>query len=158
MSNASTVPPITNANSMPTPRVQFSTTGPSLTKQSHMKECDINLIMAKWEKTGILEHRNTHEGSYGDFTSAPGDYQESLNAVLDAETMFSELPSKIRRRFGNDPGQFLDFVQDPDNADEMVSLGLSDGPSKDEVLEDPPTPPKPAKTAPTPPPEPEPKK
>lgn len=131
----------------PHQRVTFATTGESLTKQSHKKECDINEIMKKWEKTGILEHRNNFEGQYGDFINTPGDYAESMNAVLDANDMFDALPSKIRRRFGNDPGTFLDFATDPENNDEMIKLGLAPKPHEPKVIEDP-------KPAPTPPPEP----
>lgn len=106
-------------------RVQFSTTGVSLTHQSMKRECDINAIMSKWQKTGILEHRNNYQGQYGDFTNTPQDYQESMNQVLAAQEMFESLPSSVRRRFGNDPGAFLDFVADPDNLDEMKKMGLT---------------------------------
>lgn len=106
----------------------FNTVGISMTHQSMAAECDINKIMLKWQKTGILEHRNTFEGQYGDFTETPQDYHESMNAVLAAEDMFSTLPSQIRKRFANDPGLFLEFVSDPENAAEMVSLGLATAP------------------------------
>lgn len=109
----------------PHARVQFHPEAEGLTHQEMKEECDINNIMAKFEKTGMLEHRNQFAGQYGDFTNAPGDYQESLNAVLDAEEMFSTIPAKTRARFGNDPGAFLDFVSDPGNADEMVKMGLA---------------------------------
>jgi phage internal scaffolding protein len=111
----------------------------SLTHQALSAECDINRIMQRFERTGVLEHRNRFEGAYGDFTDAPGDYQESMNAVLAAEEMFSTLPAKIRRRFHNDPGAFLDYVSNPDNQDEMISLGLATR-APNEVLDDPATP------------------
>ena len=107
------------------PRVQFNTIGESLTHQAPKDECDINNIMAKWERTGVLDHFNKHQGQYGDFTEIPTNYQESLNSVLLAEEMFNELPSKIRRKFANDPGNFLDFATDPENIDEMIKLGLA---------------------------------
>lgn len=106
-------------------RQPFATTGESLTKTEMAPDCDINTIMKKYEKTGILEHRNTYEGQYGDFTETPGDYHEAMNRVIDAREMFETVPAKIRRRFGNDAGAFLDFVSDPQNSDEMVSLGLA---------------------------------
>lgn len=120
-------------------RQSFSTTGASLTHQSMAAETDINNIMRKFEKTGILEHRNTFEGKYGDFTDIPMDYHESMNAVLAANDMFTTLPAKIRRRFGNDPSQFLDFVGDPSNSEEMIRLGLAKAPQSS-VIDD--TPPK----------------
>jgi phage internal scaffolding protein len=122
----------------------------SLTHQSMSPECDINSIMKKYERTGVLEHRNRFEGSYGDFTASPADYQESMNAVLAAEDMFSSLPSKIRRRFHNDPGAFIEYVGNPDNQEEMISLGLATRTS-DDLLENSGTPtPKSSKKAPEP--------
>lgn len=106
-------------------RVQFKTTGPSMTHQANAAECDINRIMQKYEKTGVLEHRNKFEGQYGDFTELPQDYHASMNAVLAAGDMFMTLPAQIRRRFGNDAGAFLDFVGNPDNKSEMEKLGLT---------------------------------
>ena len=117
-------------------RVTFSTTGVSLTHQSMMRETDINSIMKKFEKTGILEHRNSFEGQYGDFTQIPMDYHESMNAVIKANDMFETLPAKVRRRFGNDPGQFLEFVADPQNTEEMQKLGLSKAPQASLIDDD----------------------
>jgi phage internal scaffolding protein len=135
-------------------RVTFSTTGPSLTHQSMMAETEINSIMKKFEKTGVLEHRNTFEGKYGDFIDIPMDYHESMNAVIRANDMFATLPSKTRRRFGNDPGQFLEFVGDPKNASEMVALGLAEARPTPVIDNDDLTPPKlatPSKEASKPP-------
>lgn len=105
-------------------RLQFTTKGPTLTHQSMAAECDINNIMKKWEKTGILEHKNNFNGEYGDFTNVPIDYHESMNQVLAANDMFETLPAKIRKQFGNDPGQFLDFATDPENNQKMIDMGL----------------------------------
>lgn len=143
--------PIIKTHYGKTKRYPFKTTGPSLTHQSEAQACDINQILARWQKTGVLEHRNQHEGSYADFTNTPSDYHESMNSVLRADEMFSSLPSSVRRRFHNDPGAFLDFVADPNNAQEMVKMGLAKA-SKEDILEDPkPTPPKATKEPETPP-------
>jgi len=99
-------------------------------------ECDINTIMKKYEKTGVLEHRNTFEGQYGDFTDAPEDYHASMNAVIEADEMFQTLPAAMRRRFHNDPGAFIDFVGNPENQDELIKLGLAKAPPED-VIDDP---------------------
>lgn len=117
-------------------RVKFATTGDSMTHQAHKRECDINQIMLKWQKTGVIEHANTYSGSYGDFTAVPENYQEAMNSVINAQEMFMTLPSSIRRQFDNDPGQFLDFATDPKNADQMVEMGLASQPL--EVIETPP--------------------
>jgi len=106
-------------------RVKFYPRGESLTHQSAKDECDINRIMLKWQKTGVLTHAQNFQGQYGDFTDVPMDYHESINAVIEAEQMFGSLPAQILKKFGNDPGLFLDFVSDDDNHDELVKLGLA---------------------------------
>lgn len=99
----------------------------SLTHQSMSADCDINNIMKRFEKTGVLDHINNRQGDYADFLSAE-DYHSSMLKVVEAQDMFSSLPASIRSRFENDPAQFLDFVHNPDNRDEMASMGLLDNP------------------------------
>ncbi len=115
------------------------------TKQSFRDECDINLIMAKYQKTGAIAHVNRHGADYGFATSL--DFTEAMRTVTIAQDMFLGLPSSIRSRFGNDPAAFLDFVQDADNEDELIKLGLFSAEDKaDKVSEEPPP------AAPSPPP------
>lgn len=96
-------------------------------KQSFQAECDINTIMQKYQKTGLIQHVQKFQGSYGDFTSV-ADYQLSLNQVLAAQEAFEALPSSIRARFNNNPGSMLAFLEDPANRDEAVELGLVEPP------------------------------
>ena len=127
-------------------RVTFSEE--TMTKQSHKKECDINGIMARYEKTGLIEHVNNHQGDYGDFTEAPSDYQSALDQVIAAQEMFMTIPAKVRAQFGNDPGQFLKFVEDPANAEQLVELGLANPkPAEQEPAVPPAAPPKAAQEA-----------
>ncbi len=106
----------------PRERVQLSFPKQGRTKQSFKDECDINNIMAKYQKTGALAHVNKHAAEYGFATS--NDFSESMRIVTQAQDMFDGLPSSIRNRFANDPAQFLDFVQDTNNEKEMQELGL----------------------------------
>ena len=108
----------------PHERLTLDTGENSRTRQSFRDETDINTIMAKYARTGLLEHVNEHQGQYGDFTKVPEDYHDACNQVLAAEQMFQTIPAGIRARFNNDPGAFLDFADDPANEDEMRSLGL----------------------------------
>jgi len=100
----------------------------SLTEQAHCKRCDVNNILAQYDKTGLITHVNKAVGEYGDFT-AVNEYQESLNTVIAAREAFAELPSKIRARFNNDPGEFFEFATNPDNGQAMVELGLAEVPT-----------------------------
>jgi len=92
------------------------------TKESFAEQCEINNIMARHQKTGALTHINKHQAQYGFATS--NDFAESMRIVKTAQDMFNALPSNIRTRCANDPGQFLDFVQNPENELEMQKLGL----------------------------------
>lgn len=92
-------------------------------QQQFREECDINSIMKKYQKTGAIAHTNAHEASYGFASSL--DYQDSINLVMKADQMFKDLPSSLRKKFGNDPENYLDFVQDPGNINEMIDLGLA---------------------------------
>jgi len=106
------------------PRFYSDVGGQSRTKQSFKAECDINTILKKYQKTGLLSHVSQYQGRYEDLPSEI-DYQQSLNAIIAAEESFSSLPSKIRARFGNDPAEFLQFVENPANENEMIDLGLA---------------------------------
>ena len=100
--------------------VQFQTTGLSRTKQAFKNECDVNNILKNYNKTGILP-----EGNPGDYRDLDGtDYQEYMQTVASANSMFEELPSALRKRFKNDPAQLLSFVHDDKNVDEAHKLGL----------------------------------
>ncbi len=96
-----------------------------LTKQSFKDECDINNILKKYEKSGILEHANKYQGQYADVTGTV-DYQTALNTVMAAKDMFMSLPASIRTMFDNDPHEFLEFAQDPENQEAMIEMGLAE--------------------------------
>ncbi len=104
------------------PRVRIRFPKKGRTKQSFKDECDINLIMAKYQKTGALAHFNKFSASYGFATSE--DFASAMRTVTIAQDMFDGLPSSIRNRFANDPSQFLEFVQGADNREEAIELGL----------------------------------
>ncbi len=105
------------------PRVQLTCVGPGRTRQSMRDECDINLIMAKYAKSGFIDHLSRHGESYG-FASGVS-FHDAMNVVTKADSMFADLPAEARTRFHGDPAEFLDFVQDESNFDEMVELGLA---------------------------------
>lgn len=97
----------------------------SQTVQSFKDDCDVNLIMKRFERTGMLDHLNQYQGRYGDFLDLPQTYHEAVNQVMAAEEMFMTIPAKVRAMFNNDAGEFLAFVDDPANAEKMVELGLA---------------------------------
>jgi phage internal scaffolding protein len=108
-------------------REQIFFDDPSLTKQAFKDECDINRIMRRWLKDGVVTHLSSAAAVYRD-VSSDIDYQVVMNQVIDLQDSFMNLPSNIRKRFSNDPLNLLDFIQDPDNAKEAVELGLVSAP------------------------------
>jgi len=95
----------------------------SMTKQSFKDEVDVKNIVRRYLQTGVMTHVRANPMQYGDFTTVV-DYQQAMNSVLAAQDAFMTLPAKIRTRFNNDPGQFLQFVHDPNNIEEARQLGL----------------------------------
>lgn len=96
-----------------------------LTEQHHAAACDINLIIKKFVKTGVLPDGVVRKPLYLDL-SQPFEYADALQKVIDADNAFMSLPAVLRERFDNDPEKFLDFATDPANLKEMVDLGLAE--------------------------------
>ncbi|WNK14797.1 MAG: internal scaffolding protein [Microvirus sp.] len=106
------------------PRLQVTFTGPGRTKQSFKDECDINNLMAKYLKTGHMEHVNQALPRFE--CVSEHDFQSAQNLIADAKSMFENIPSAVRARFENNAGKLLDWVHDPKNVEEAASLGFLD--------------------------------
>jgi len=100
-------------------------TGRGLTEQAHKDETDMNYILRDYARTGFIKHSKENQGRYDDVTVT--DFQDAMFKVTEAQNMFNELPSQVRKRFGNDPAEFLGFVQNPNNSEEMHRLGILQG-------------------------------
>jgi len=94
----------------------------SLAQQHFKDECDINNILRQFNITGMLPEQAVSP-RYGDFTGI-NDYHSALNQVIAAEDEFMSLPATLRARFENDPAQLIDFLDNPENKNEAIKLGL----------------------------------
>lgn len=94
-----------------------------LTVQSFKEETDINTILRRF---GVTGHLPLARGTplYGDFSNAV-DYQTALNMTHEAQRAFDALPSRIRKRFNNNPAELIAFLQDDNNREESDRLGLT---------------------------------
>jgi phage internal scaffolding protein len=63
-----------------------------------------------------------------------------MHYIMEAQNRFMELPAKVRKEFDNDPGAFLAFLENPNNYDRAIELGL---------IERQPAPPNPQRDTPT---------
>lgn len=97
-------------------------TDSSVTKQSFGPECDINTIMARYQSTGEMPVINQVAPQYLELDQT--DFQQAMEVVAGAQSLFAELPSALRTRFNNNPGEFLAFTTNPDNIPEMKKLGM----------------------------------
>lgn len=108
-------------------RVPTVLTGKSRTKSDMQAECDINNIMANIERSGHTTHVNKASAYYDDVSHAV-DYQTAQNTIKAAELAFQALPARVRATFENDPAQFLEYAENPENLDGMVEMGLATHP------------------------------
>lgn len=82
--------------------------GKTMTEQHHEKHCNINNIMAKYQKTGLIDHVKKHGGTYGDVTGQ--EFKEAQDLIASQKSIFYELPSSVRDQLGNDPANYLNLV------------------------------------------------
>jgi len=92
------------------------------TEQSQKDEVDINKIVARHGTELIAQVAALQQFTYDDVTG--NDFQESMNAILQAKESFSLVPSEIRKHFDNDPAKFMDYIHNPENKDQLVAWGL----------------------------------
>nr|QJB18815.1 MAG: internal scaffolding protein [Microvirus sp.] len=96
----------------------------SLTQQHFAESADINVLVQRFGlDKGPIPHVPFNPEYYGDFTDVP-DLRTALDLVNDAKNRFMALPAKLRARFHNSPGELWHFVNDPENGEESVRLGL----------------------------------
>lgn len=104
-------------------RVAFECEGESLTKQALAYEADVNVIVARYIKTGDATAFNLSPGRFADVSDI-GDYASCLANVEAARAAFAELPAKVRDQFGNDPANLLEAASDPRRRSELEAAGI----------------------------------
>lgn len=95
-----------------------------LTEQSHKHKCDIKRIVKSAMATGAIDHLNSRAAQAGDLSSIP-DFKQAMDRIAEAKSTFHALPAALRKKFHNDPRNFVDFVSNPANLPEMRALGLA---------------------------------
>lgn len=93
-----------------------------MTEQAHKDTCDINKIIERFDRDGIISHVSKFEGKFGDLSGA--DFKEMMDQVTNAQSLFDELPVNIRNRFENSPEKLLTFMDEPGNRQEAIELGM----------------------------------
>lgn len=108
-------------------RVFHPTGDGKLTQQHMLDSTDINKIMERHNRTGVLSGPGRPNGKAPQYLNLTGEsFHEMLIRVQEAQGLFATFPSKIRKRFGNNPENLFRFLQDDRNLVEAAELGLVD--------------------------------
>lgn len=105
-------------------------TMPSLTVQDEKDETDINYIVNKYAdgQKGImtLDLGDSSQYAYLQFGDAtlPGDYSTALELVSGVREEFYSLPAYVRAKFGHDPMNFINQLNDPATLEYLQREGL----------------------------------
>ena len=105
-------------------------TMPSLANQDEKEETDINYIVNKYADghKGIitLNLGDSSQYAYLQFGDAtlPGDYSTALELVSGVREEFYSLPAYVRAKFGHDPMNFIDHLNDPATLEYLQQQGL----------------------------------
>lgn len=102
--------------------IESINTDPTLTQQQFKEQCDINNIIKHYTQTGELP-LSKKVGQFLDVSNVQ-DYHSALTTVFEAQKAFDALPSNVRSRFENDPNQLIAFIEDDNNHEEALKLGL----------------------------------
>lgn len=107
-------------------------TMPSLTVQDEKDETDINCIVNKYAdgQKGIatLDLGDSSQYAFLQFGDAtlPGDYSTALELVSGVREEFYSLPAYVRAKFGHDPMNFINQLNDPATLEYLQQQGLYD--------------------------------
>lgn len=107
-------------------------TMPSLTVQDEKDETDINYIVNKYAdgQKGIatLDLGDSSQYAFLQFGDAtlPGDYSTALELVSGVREEFYSLPAYVRAKFGHDPMNFINQLNDPATLEYLQQQGLYD--------------------------------
>lgn len=111
------------------PSISF--TLPSMTEQYHRDEVDINTIISKYQRTGVLgTSTQVRETFFGDFSNVDTKFEAAL-ALKEAESRFMDLPSSVRAAYDHDALKFMRALNDDTQIAKLVSLGVYKAPAPD---------------------------
>lgn len=99
-------------------RVQAEPKGDSLTEQNHARSCDINTIMMRYEKSGVIDHISKYEEQYGDVSEL--DYKRSMDIIAKANSEYEALPAYVRDTLKIE--QYLELMQTDEGVERLAGI------------------------------------
>lgn len=119
-----TVTEATRAAYYPRARVTLKFIKPGRTRQEFKDECDLNQIMKRFTKHGVLPGNMKNSPQYLDVANLP-DLQTSLHIMQEAQNAFMRLPAEVRKNFDHDAVQFATFAAKAENIDKLREWKLA---------------------------------
>lgn len=92
----------------------------TMTKQDQAAACDINNIVKKYQRTGLIDHLAEYAPHYGDATQV--EYLDAFNLLQRTDTAFDSLPSSVRARFDNDPASWLLAIEGAETPEQVKAI------------------------------------
>lgn len=89
------------------------------TQQQFKDKTDIRSIQRRLNPKKKLMQNQKREAFYGDFRTGKS-FHEQQNKIVEARQKFYALPPNIRKKFKNDPGNLIDFLNNVDKMEETT--------------------------------------
>lgn len=93
----------------------------SLTVQSEKSQCDINLIIARYKKTGVIDHVKRDSPLYADCEEAISALRRAEDLVEQTHDAFWSLPSDVRDQIG-EPSRLPSWAAE--HRDDAIKYGF----------------------------------
>ncbi len=90
------------------------------TKQSQKDECDINMLLERYNRDAAAGHLEKYGAQYGNY--ADYDFENHVTKIAEMNTIFERLPAEVKKDFGQSTHKFFEFVTDPENEDRLPEL------------------------------------
>ena len=99
------------------------------TKSEFADEANINNIVKRC-MNGAVMPTGARTPLFGDFSEV-ADFTSAQTLIAEANAEFEQLPSDVREKFGNNVSDLMDFLDDENNLDEAIALGLAPKPESE---------------------------
>lgn len=113
-----------------------------VTEQSHKRSTDMHYIRDRAMREGIDIFNEKYDFTPTNYLGVP-DYQDAQNMIAATNTMFEKIPAEVREKFKNDAGNFVDWLSNQNNYEEIKEMGFDVSHLKAPVVQEPKTEPEP---------------
>lgn len=98
---------------------------PGKTQQQFKDECDINFIVNRFLRGDDISHyhRAVMDGGVEQIVPENFDYTQASEIINQTNYLFAQLPAQDRDLFQNDPQNFIDYMENPEQIEDSYKRG-----------------------------------